>query len=164
VNGTRIHGGLTRIVMAAAVMSVVGVGAAEQPDVEPGAQIARLEQEWARCFVTGDPSAARAFIADDFTGISSKGVRYAKAQGLKDIVDSKGKFKSMVARDITVRVYGDAAVAQGTDTWEGTDGSKGSALWTDTWIRTRGTWQIVAAQDTPFQWVGAANATAPSDQ
>jgi hypothetical protein len=29
------------------------------------------------------------------------------------------------------------------------DGSKGAALWTDTWIRRNGKWQIVAAQDTP---------------
>jgi hypothetical protein len=33
--------------------------------------------------------------------------------------------------------------------WEMADGSKGAALWTDTWIRRNGKWQIVAAQDTP---------------
>jgi hypothetical protein len=55
----------------------------------------------------------------------------------------------MIVGDVTVHVYGEAAVARGTDTWEMADGSKGAALWTDTWIRRNGKWQIVAAQDTP---------------
>ena len=55
----------------------------------------------------------------------------------------------MTVDDVTVRVYGEAAVARGTDTREMADGSKGAALGTDTWIRRNGKWQIVAAQDTP---------------
>lgn len=134
----------------AAIVATVGVAfASEKPrPVAPAPQIEQLEREWAQCFVTGVPGAAREFIADDFVGVSSKGVRYGKAQGLEEIVDSKGKFKSFVVREMTVRVYGDAAVAQGADAWESVDGSKGSALWTDTWIRAHGKWQIVAAQDT----------------
>jgi len=126
----------------------LAVASEEPPAAEPAAQIERMEREWAQCFVTGVPGPARDFIADDFVGVSSKGVRYGKAQGLQDIVDSKGKFKSFVVGEITVRVYGDAAVSQGSDAWEAADGSRGSALWTDTWIRTGGTWRIVAAQDT----------------
>jgi len=157
VEEARILRGGTRFVVVAFLASVVGVAvASEKPGADPAAQIARMEREWAQCFVTGEPGAARDFIADDFVGVSSKGIRYSKAQGLEDIVDNKGKFKSLVASDMTVRVYGDAAVAQGTDAWEMVDGSQGSALWTDTWIRTRGTWRIVAAQDTQPSSSGAA--------
>ena len=137
-------------VLTAILAGMVGVAFASAKPREDAsaAEIERMEREWAQCFVTGMPGAARDFIADDFVGVSSKGVRYGKAQGLEDIVASKGKFESFVVSEITVRVYGDAAVAQGADAWKAVDGSKGSALWTDTWIRTRGTWQIVAAQDT----------------
>ena len=143
--------GRIKWVLAAILVGMVGVAvASEKPTAaSPAAQIERMERAWAQCFVTGEPGPARGFIADDFVGISSKGVRYGKAQGLQDIADSKGKFKSFVVSEITVRVYGDAAVSQGADAWEAVDGSKGSALWTDTWIRTGGTWRIVAAQDTP---------------
>jgi hypothetical protein len=125
------------------------VAGAEPPAADPSDHITQMEGAWATCFVTGEPGPARDFIADDFVGITSKGARYEKPRALQDIVDSKGKFKSMIVGDVTVRVYGEAAVARGTDTWEMTDGSKGAALWTDTWIHRNGKWQIVAAQDTP---------------
>ncbi len=149
---SRVSRGRIEGILAAVLFGMVGVAfASEDPRAAaPAAQIERMEREWAQCFVTGVPGAARDFIADDFVGVSSKGVRYGKAQGLEDIADSKGKFRSFVVREITVRVYGDdAAVAQGADEWETVDGSKGSALWTDTWVRKGGKWQIVAAQDTP---------------
>ncbi len=138
-------------ILAAVLVGMAGVAfASEDPRAAaPAAQIERMEREWAQSFVTGVPGAARDFIADDFVGVSSKGVRYGKAQGLQDIADSKGKYKTFVVSEITVRVYGDAAVSQGADAWEAVDGSKGSSLWTDTWVRTHGKWRIVAAQDTP---------------
>jgi hypothetical protein len=125
------------------------VAGAEPPAADPSVQITQMERAWATCFVTGVAGPARDFIADDFVGVTSKGARYEKPRALQDIVDAKGKFKSMVASDVTVRVYGEAAVARGTDTWEMADGSKDAALWTDTWIHRNGKWQIVAAQDTP---------------
>jgi hypothetical protein len=150
VRVARIPRGRIEWFLAAVIAGTVGVAVAsdEPQPAAPAPQIERMEQEWAQCFVTGVPGAAREFIANDFAGVSSKGVRYGKVQALEDIVDSKGKFRTFVVREMTVRVYGDAAVAQGDDAWESVDGSKGSALWTDTWIRARGKWQIVAAQDT----------------
>jgi hypothetical protein len=137
-------------IFAALVLSLAAIlpGADPAPS-DPAAEIAGLEREWADCFVRGAPGAAERFIADDFVGVTSKGVRYDKAGAIQHIRDSKGRYKALVAGDITERVYGDAAVAQGTDSWEMADGAKGEEIWTDTWIRRHGGWQIVAAQDTP---------------
>ena len=104
-----------------------------------------------RCYIMSpiqENEAAR-FIAEDFIGVSSKARRYSKAEALKEIAESKGVFSTFVATGITVRVYGDAAVAQGTDVWVLADPSKkgGSSLWTDTWIRVQGKWRLVSAQD-----------------
>ena len=49
--------------------------------------------------------------------------------------------------DVKVRFYGDTAIAQGSETWEKRDGKRGRFVWTDTWIRRYGRWQIVAAED-----------------
>ncbi|HYX20109.1 MAG TPA: nuclear transport factor 2 family protein [Thermoanaerobaculia bacterium] len=137
-------------ILAALLLGLAAVSPGADPGPsDPAARIARMEREWADCFVQGVPGAAEEFIADDFVGVTSKGVRYEKARAIQDIRDSKGRYKSLVASDITVRVYGDAAVARGTDSWEMADGAKGAAIWTDTWIRRPGGWQIVAAQDTP---------------
>ncbi len=136
------------------VLGALAVAAASPtPPAGSEKDIVALEKEWAECFVTGNPAAAREFIADDFTAVSSKAERYGKAEAIRQIVDSKGKYKSLDVRDVRVRFYGDAAVAQGTDVWEMSDGKRGSAVWTDTWVRTRtrGRWLIVAAQDTTPQ-------------
>jgi hypothetical protein len=137
-------------ILAALLLGLAAVSPGADPGAsDPAAQIARMEREWADCFVHGVPGPAERFIADDFVGVTSKGVRYEKARAIQDIRDSKGRYRSLVASDITVRVYGDAAVARGVDSWEMADGAKGAAIWTDTWIRRAGRWQIVAAQDTP---------------
>jgi hypothetical protein len=45
--------------------------------------------------------------------------------------------------------FGDNAVAQGSESWEKRKGEPrfGRFVWTDTWIRRNGQWQIVAAED-----------------
>ena len=137
-------------ILAALLLSLAAIGPGADPEPsDPAAQIAGLERAWADGFVQGVPGAAERFIADDFVGVTSRGVRYERARAIQDIRDSKGRYKSLVASDITVRVYGDAAIARGTDTWEMADRAKGAAVWTDTWIRRQGRWQVVAAQDTP---------------
>jgi len=136
----------TRSLFALCLMSIIsGAAASEKPEDE----VIRLEKKWADCFRSGNPGPAKQFIADDFIGTSSKAIRYSKAGALKDIIESKGKYSSFTTRDVTVRIYGEAAVAQGTDVWETADQSKekGSSIWTDTWVRVQGKWLLEAAQD-----------------
>jgi len=47
-----------------------------------------------------------------------------------------------------VRFFGDTALVQGAETSTRKGGRKGRCIWTDTWLRRGGVWQIVAAQDT----------------
>jgi hypothetical protein len=50
---------------------------------------------------------------------------------------------------VKVRFFGDTAVAQGSESWERRTGKPrlGRFVWTDTWVRRNGHWQIVAAED-----------------
>ena len=56
-------------------------------------------------------------------------------------------FVSNRLNGVKVRFYGDTAIAQGDETWERRTGERGRFVWTDTWIRRSGRWQIVAAED-----------------
>jgi len=38
-------------------------------------------------------------------------------------------------------------VAQGNETWHKKSGETGRFVWTDTWLKRNGRWQIVAAED-----------------
>jgi len=56
-------------------------------------------------------------------------------------------FVSNHLNDVKIRFYGDAAIAQGNESWQRQTGERGRFVWTDTWIRRHGRWQIVAAED-----------------
>jgi aminopeptidase C len=56
-------------------------------------------------------------------------------------------FVSNRLNGVKVRFHGETAIAQGDESWERPNGERGRFVWTDTWIRRKGRWQIVAAED-----------------
>ena len=89
-------------------------------------------------------------IADDFQGTSTKGARYGKTEATT--TDLKALARECRLGDVKVRFFGDAvAVAYGEESRLQTDASGQTAkrcqVWTDTWLKRDGKWQIVAAQD-----------------
>src|SRR6478672_3715261 len=111
------------------------------------AYIRESEAAWASSVASGDTTAVSRILADDFVGIDPKGKSYTKAEMVSDTKEAPKYFRSNVLDKVTVRFYGDAAVAQGSESWVRQNGQRGQFVWTDTWIRRRGVWQIVAAED-----------------
>jgi hypothetical protein len=93
------------------------------------------------------PGHSRTILADDFLGVDPKGTLYDKAKMIADTRNAPQYFVSNRLNDVKVRFYGDTAIAQGHETWERRSGERGRFVWTDTWIRRNGRWQIVAAED-----------------
>jgi ketosteroid isomerase-like protein len=108
--------------------------------------ICDLEAAWGQSFVNADATVAKRMLADDFVGVDTKGRLYHKADEIADI-SKPAHFASDVLNDVTVRFYGDTAIAQGSDSWTGKKGEKGRFVWTDVWLKRGGVWQIVAAED-----------------
>ena len=112
--------------------------------------IIRMERKWAEG-VCVDNGVVASLLADDFQGTSARGVRFTKADELKD---EKG---TRTAHDCgldeaKVRFFGDSvAVVYGSEHAIGKDKSQPNAkvcqVWTDTWLKRDGTWQIVASHD-----------------
>ena len=109
--------------------------------------IIESERQWAESVATGDTTTLERILADDFIGVDPKGPFYDKAKMISDTRNSPKYFVSNHANDIKVRFYGDTAVAQGDETWERRSGERGRFVWTDTWVKRNGRWQIVAAED-----------------
>jgi hypothetical protein len=110
-------------------------------------QICDMEKAWGQSLVKGAPAAARRILADDFLGVDTKGKLYRKAEEIADVPRVAQHMAADTMNDVIVRFYGDTALAQGSDSWIGKDGSKGRFVWTDTWLKRNGEWQIVAAED-----------------
>ena len=112
--------------------------------------IIEMERKWAEG-VCVDNGVVAGLLADDFQGTSTTGARFTKADELKD---EKG---AHIAHDCElaeakVRFFGDSiSVAYGSEHYVGKDKSEPNAkvcqVWTDTWLKRGGTWQIIASQD-----------------
>jgi hypothetical protein len=112
--------------------------------------IIESERKWAEG-VCANNGVVAGLLAEDFQGTSTTGARYTKADELRD---EKG---SHTARDCgldetKVRFFGDSlAIVYGSEHAVGKDKSQPKAkvcqVWTDTWLKRGGKWQIVAAQD-----------------
>ena len=109
--------------------------------------ILESERQWAESVATGDTLAIERILADDFIGVDPKGRLYTKQQMIDETRNAPKYFVSNRLNDVKVRFYGNAAIAQGSETWEKRSGERGRFVWTDTWLRRNGQWQIVAAED-----------------
>lgn len=109
--------------------------------------IRESESAWAESVASGDNTIAKRILAEDCVLVLDGRV-LDKAQMIAGAANGPGDFVSNHLDHAQVRVYGDTAIAQGSETWTRKSGKKGRFVWTDTWIRRNGQWQIVAAQDT----------------
>jgi len=123
-------------------------------DTDPVAQsLIEMERQWAEQDCTQKPVVQK-ILADDFQGTSPKGERYRKADAVKDAGATTEKARDCALNKVDVHFFGDSiAVAYGSETSvsatpEG-KALKSCLVWTDTWLKRKGVWQIVAAQDMP---------------
>jgi hypothetical protein len=112
--------------------------------------IIAFEAKWASSACSPQPD-LKEVIADDFQGTSTKGQRYGKAEAIA--TDTKSLARDCQLGEVKVRFFGDSiAIAYGAENRIDMDDngkeSKRCQVWTDTWLKRAGRWQIVAAQDT----------------
>ena len=122
------------------------------PNEETVRFIIAVEAKWSASNCSAQPD-LRDFIADDFQGTYTNGQRFGK-----DAAITTDTALAMLSRDcalgeVAVRFFGDAiAIAYGAESRfrKDKDGreAKRCQVWTDTWLKRKGRWQIVAAQDT----------------
>jgi len=109
-----------------------------------------MERQWALAYVGQDPKPLETIIADDFVGIESDGSVYDKKALLLQVASPEAKLLSNEVGAVKLRLFGDVAVLQGSETFTRRTGAKletGRFVWTDVMAKRAGRWQIVAAQD-----------------
>ena len=109
-----------------------------------------MERKWAEG-VCVDNGVVSGLLADDFQGTSTSGVRFTKADELKDEKSARSAHDCGLD-ETKVHFFGDSvALVYGSEHAIGKDKSQPNAkvcqVWTDTWLKRGGTWQIVASHD-----------------
>jgi hypothetical protein len=123
-----------------------------KPDDPTAKFIIDSERQWAEAACTHNHIAGK-ILADDFLGTSPEGSRYTKAEEVRDTGDVSKTAQDCRLIDARVRFFrDDLAMAYGSEisVHKAADGGNTSRclIWTDTWIKRSGKWQIIAAQDT----------------
>ena len=123
-------------------------------DDETAKYIINMERKWAEG-VCVDNGVVASLLADDFQGTSTKGTRFAKTDELKDEKSARST-RDCGLDEAKVHFFGDSvAVVYGREHALGKDKSQPSAMvcqiWTDTWLKREGKWQIIASHDNRVQ-------------
>ena len=139
------------LAMAAAILPVPSFSQqSHAAEDKAAAYMVDMERKWAEG-VCADNGVVAGLLADDFQGTGTDGRRFTKADELKDEKSAR------TARDCgldqaKVRFFGDTvAVVYGSEHAVGKDKAQPDArvcqVWTDTWMKRGGVWQIIASQD-----------------
>lgn len=110
------------------------------------AAVAQVEQDWLAALRDDDRAALGRILADDFTDITVHGEVRHKAAA---VAHRTAPGTDQRVHDLQVRVYGDTAVATGTNTVHSrAQGWSVDVAFTDVFVRRHGHWQAVSAQET----------------
>ena len=120
-----------------------------------------MERKWAEGVCTDNRVVAE-LLADDFQGTSTRGERFNKEDELRDekgprsahgcgLDDAKVRFFASSSSSASSLGGEDVAIIYGSEHAIGKDKThpdvKVCQVWTDTWLKRGGRWQIVASQD-----------------
>ena len=114
-------------------------------------QVRQLEHEWIDAFRRGDTETLDRILADDFIFTDPEGKLLTKAEWMADMTSGELTFESIYIDALQVRMYGDAAVANGRVTVKAQSkegGFNGQYCYTDKYVKRGGRWQAVAEQAT----------------
>ncbi|MBV8687717.1 MAG: nuclear transport factor 2 family protein [Alphaproteobacteria bacterium] len=140
-----------RSALAAALL--LAAPAAAQPPRSAEAELIQLEQAYAKALIARDVEFLKGFYAPDWRGGDWMGFA-SKTNIINLIKSARYVVKSMVLRDLRVRVIGDVAIVQGVDeevtSMHGRDTS-GTWGFTDVFARRGGRWVAIASQTTRIE-------------
>jgi ketosteroid isomerase-like protein len=119
--------------------------------------VQELGQKWAAAELRGDTATLDHMLVDDFVGIGPRGFMLTKEQWLARYTSGGLRQDSFTWDEVRVRVYGDAAVATGRQTQQGTfqgHDIAGQFRVTQVFVRQDGRWLLAALHLSPVAGEG----------
>jgi Domain of unknown function (DUF4440) len=113
-----------------------------------------FERQWAEAGCTHS-GIEKTILAEDYQGTAPNGSLYSKKEAVADS-QSGVREEACTLYEVKVHFFGDTmAILYGSESavHVEADGRKHKVklTWTDTWLKRRGVWQIVSAQDMPSE-------------
>ena len=113
-------------------------------------ELIEIEGRLATTWKNGDCEGWGAIVAPEWSVIHITGTAMTRAEALRMCRASEVALEALTSDDLSVRVFGDAAVVTGrtTATTGGANRQTVVLRFTDVFIRRAGRWQVVASQAT----------------
>lgn len=113
------------------------------------AALKAIEIKWDAANTKGDTAVLSTIFADKFISTNAEGKTRSRAEVLAQVKSGDIKYETSKVDDMTVYLYGDAAVVNGR--WAGKYVEKGKPTstterFTDTYVRQNGVWKCVSSQ------------------
>ncbi|HEU5453962.1 MAG TPA: nuclear transport factor 2 family protein [Terriglobales bacterium] len=109
------------------------------------AQLKAIEARWIDAEIHGDAAYLDTILAPDFIYTNPSAQVLNRAQLIEAVRSGKAKLESGSVSEMTVRVYGEVAVVNGTYTeHEAGSAASDAGRFTDTFVRRNGKWLAVA--------------------
>src|SRR5687768_11522510 len=121
------------------------------PDDAAAATVAALNRRWMQAYTRGDVDFLDKHMSQDYVGTFPDGTVHDKKSEIEAVKSGAVKIVEMTPKEMTVRVYGTAAVITGRSHIEATVGGRAMSAdfrFTDVWVEQTGEWQAVASQVT----------------
>jgi ketosteroid isomerase-like protein len=136
------------ILLLAACGQALGDQASDERDLK------QLVKDLNAALVKADTAFLERVLDQDFVHYRPRGTIENRAQYLENRKNGNVNFESLVADDMKVRFYGDAAIVTYRSTAKGKD-QQGAIdeqrLWTRVFVRRDGRWRLVHSQGTTIQ-------------
>lgn len=111
--------------------------------------VKQLEHDWVDATKAGDTDKLGQILADDWAAIGYDGSKQTKQSYMADWKSGKSKLESFEFGPMDVKVMGNIAVVQGSDTEKSTTNGKDSSgkfAWMDVFVKRDGKWVAVRSQ------------------
>ena len=136
-------------VILASIVVLAQPQSAANPPRSDEQDVLDLERAWGTALVNRDAGLMDRIVAYEMFGTDPGGHVWDKAAYLESVKSGAFKIESFELAEARVRVYGDAAVSTGVSILNKQSKSgfaRGSARFTDVYVRRNGCWQCVAWQ------------------
>ena len=110
--------------------------------------VAKLEAEFQRAILAGDTKTLEQIVHPSFIWTHTTGAKDTREKLLGDITSGSLKYSKLETKDVTINVYGDAAVVRGVSPRQRIQakglGNPFTVFYTITLINVGGSWKIAA--------------------
>ncbi len=149
----RIGGWIVTVGMVTLMFASATFVYAQNDEASARDKVLSLEKAWNQAYKAGDATALAAILDNSLVLVEDDGSLKTKAEFLASVKSSSANQEQVAPESLTVRVFGNTAIAIGVIAVKESKGGKTVVRrerFIDTWLNRNGTWICIATDATPM--------------